>query len=122
MMTFEQFFKNVTAPEARTGDCPHTWQAELARCAGMHQSATSVRTGMGKTLGVLSVGTYLRVQRRNINWPMRLVWCVKSGARHEFAQWGRRFATTEKGYEPERKLQAAVCLQWKQESMLHTAA
>ena len=27
----------------------------------------------------------------------------------------------KRGYEPERKLQAAVCLQWKQENMLHTA-
>lgn len=76
MMTFEQFFKHITAANARSGDSPHAWQTLLADAERCTNRLIRIPTGMGKTLGVLSAWAYYRVHCQNTNWPTRLVWCL----------------------------------------------
>lgn len=97
MMTFDEFFKTATKSSSRAGSDPHVWQTNLAGSAECTNRLIRIPTGMGKTLGVLSVWAYHRVHCQNTNWPTRLVWCAQSGARHSIRSKGPSFCNDGKG-------------------------
>ena len=72
---FETFFKEATGIESG----PYKYQARLA--GGDDGTACESRlidipTGMGKTAAVVLAWLWNRVQRRDPNWPRRLVFCL----------------------------------------------
>ena len=58
------------------GKEPHPWQRELSRPAVCGNRLIRIPTGFGKTLGVLAAWSWHRLQRRDDDWPRRLVWCL----------------------------------------------
>lgn len=55
---------------------PHEWQCRLASDYACRSRLVRIPTGLGKTLGVLSVWLYHRVLRGDEIWPRRLVWTL----------------------------------------------
>lgn len=70
METFESFFKQASP----VGE-PYDWQSSLSQ-ENAGNRLIRIPTGFGKTLGVLSVWLWHRVQRQDERWPRRLVWCL----------------------------------------------
>lgn len=71
-MDYDDWFGQVSGG----GRAPHAWQAELAAAASCDNRLIRIPTGFGKTLGVLAAWLYHRIQRRDPQWPRRLVWCL----------------------------------------------
>ncbi|MDE0190443.1 MAG: Fic family protein [Gammaproteobacteria bacterium] len=69
--TFEQFFARLTG-----GRNAHRWQSDLAAPEGCGNRLIRIPTGFGKTLGVLAAWCWHRLERRDVDWPRRLVWCL----------------------------------------------
>ena len=58
------------------GSDPHPWQSALANDTQARSRLIRIPTWMGKTLGVLSTWLQHRVIDNDVNWPVRLVWCL----------------------------------------------
>ena len=58
------------------GNSPWPWQVDLAARSICTNRLIRIPTGMGKTLGVLSAWAFHRLERKNLVWPRRLVWCL----------------------------------------------
>ena len=69
--TFEQFFTRLTG-----GRNAHRWQSDLAVPQACGNRLIRIPTGFGKTLGVLAAWCWHRLERRDDDWPRRLVWCL----------------------------------------------
>lgn len=72
--SFEDWFGRLAGLPA--GGRAHPWQVELAGRQELADHSIRIPTGFGKTLGALGAWLWNRVQRRDPNWPRRLVWCL----------------------------------------------
>jgi CRISPR-associated endonuclease/helicase Cas3 len=69
--TFPKWFESVTGHSA-----PRPWQIDLAEESACRTRLIRIPTGLGKTDGVLAAWSFHRLQKRNGDWPRRLVWCL----------------------------------------------
>jgi CRISPR-associated endonuclease/helicase Cas3 len=67
---FANWFHSVTRQTA------HPWQLDVAQDAECRDRLIRIPTGMGKTLGVFLAWLWHSVQRQDLTWPSRLVWCL----------------------------------------------
>lgn len=74
MNDFKHFFKRLADREQRMS--PYPWQEELAGQTLCTNRLIRIPTGFGKTLGILSSWLWNRVERKDDQWPRRLVWCL----------------------------------------------
>lgn len=70
MTSFGDWFKNLT------NNTPHAWQACLGQETLCCNRLIRIPTGLGKTHGVLAAWVSNRLQRKDNDWPRRLVWCL----------------------------------------------
>lgn len=70
MANYAQWF------EALTGYRPREWQEGLGTDPEPRSRLIRIPTGYGKTLGVLGVWLYHRVERNDNRWPRRLIWTL----------------------------------------------
>lgn len=68
---FVQWFQSITGHDA-----PRPWQSELVEESICRPRVIRIPTGLGKTVGVLAAWSFHRLQKRNGDWPCRLVWCL----------------------------------------------
>lgn len=72
--TYADWFGVIAGlPEGRPA---HPWQIGLAADPECVNRLIRIPTGFGKTLGVLGAWLWNRVERRQEDWPRRLVWCL----------------------------------------------
>lgn len=55
---------------------PHLWQSELAASPVCDNRLIRIPTGFGKTLGVFGAWAFHRLERGDVTWPRRLIWCL----------------------------------------------
>ncbi len=68
---FDVWFSGLTGHSV-----PRNWQSELARQSACRNRFIRIPTGLGKTEGVLAAWSYHKLNRCDVTWPVRLVWCL----------------------------------------------
>jgi len=72
---FNDWFKRFASGDDASMT-PREWQEALARDEEPRSRLIRIPTGYGKTLGVLGVWLYHRVERNDDRWPRRLIWTL----------------------------------------------
>lgn len=99
-MTFDAYFKRLTTT-TKPGFEPREWQRTLGEDAKCTDRVLRIPTGFGKTEGAVLSWLYQRVERKQQNWPRRLVFCLPmrvlvEQTHSKIAGWLERAGLTEK--------------------------